>query len=357
MFGLKRGHSPLIGIDIGSTAVKQLELARGAGKSGYRVEHFAIEPLPLNAMSEKKIADGEAVGLAIGRALQRSASKARRAAVAVAGSAVITKTIAMPSGLSDSELEAQIELEADQYVPYPLEEVSIDFNVLGPSENNPGMVDVLLAASRRENVDDRVGALEIAGLTAAVVDIEAYAMENATNLLLEILREAESVEANTVAVVDIGSTSTTLHVLHEGRIVYTREQNFGGQQLKDEVQRRYGFSREQATQRIRDGDVADGYEGTVLTPFKEALAQQVGRGLQFFYSGSSFSKVDLILLAGGPASLPKLDQLVTERIRVPTLVANPFTHMAIASGLNSQELMREAPGMMVALGLALRGFD
>lgn len=358
MFGFSRKNSLLIGIDIGTTSVKLLELARGAGSVvPYQVEHFAIEPLAPNAVVEKKLTDIEAVGQSIAKALQSSRSHATQAAAAVAGSAAITKVISLPSGLSDAEIEGQIEMEADQYVPYPLEEVSLDFNVLGPSETNPGMVDVLLVASRSENVDDRVAALEIAGLTATVIDVEAYAMENAAHLLLDALREAESIEPKVVAVVDIGTTTTTLHVLHEGQIIYTRDQNFGGQQLQDEVQRRYGFSREQAMQRIRDGDVAEGYEQTVLNPFKEALAQQIGRGLQFFYSGSSFSKVDLILLAGGPASLPRLDQLVTERLRVTTLIANPFAHMAIAKHLNSQELMREAPGMLIALGLALRGFD
>ncbi|KXX65712.1 pilus assembly protein PilM [Marichromatium gracile] len=355
MFGLISKNRTLIGIDIGSTSVKLIELSRGHAdaSSGLRLEHFAIEPLPANAVTEKKIVESEAVGETIARAVSRAGTSTKRAAVAVAGSAVITKMIVMQGGLEDADLESQIELEADQYIPYPLEEVNLDFEVIGPSQTNPGMVEVLLAASRTENVDDRVNALETAGLVPAIVDVEAYAMENACALLLD----EDGEPGATVALADVGSATTTLHVLHEGRIVYTREQNFGGQQLRDEVQRRYGFSREQAAQKILDGDVAEGYDIDVLAPFKEALAQQIGRALQFFYSGTSYNRVDRLVISGGVASLPRLDQLVGERLRIPTTIANPFARMTLAPTLDAQALMREAPGMMLALGLALRGVD
>jgi type IV pilus assembly protein PilM len=357
MFGLGRKNKALLGIDISSTAIKLIELSQSAGSAAalFRVETFAIEPLPNNAVVEKKIADADAVGQSIQRALAKAGTKTRRAAVAVSGSAVITKVISMSGALSDAEMENQIQLEADQYIPYPLEEVNIDFDVLGRSQASPEMVDVLLAASRRENVDDRVNALEIAGLTAAVVDVEAYAMENACSLLLG--GRGEEHAEQTVAVADVGASTTTLHVLHEGQVVYTREQNFGGQQLTDEVQRRYGLPRDQATQKILDGDVAENYDTEVLAPFKEALSQQIGRALQFFYSGTTFNRVDQIILAGGAASIRKIDELVEERLGLPTMVANPFSHMSLSSRVRAQELMREAPAMMIAVGLALRGFD
>jgi type IV pilus assembly protein PilM len=357
MLGLTRKSKGLLGIDIGSTSIKLLELSQGTSSAPalFRVESFAIEPLPANAIVEKKIADSDAVGQAIRRAVTKAATKTRRAAVAVSGSAVITKIISMPSSLSETEMEAQIQLEADQYIPYPLEEVNIDFDVIGASQSSPELVDVLLAASRRENVDDRVNALEIAGLSAAVVDVEAYAMENACALLAG--GRGEGQQGKTVAVADVGATTTTLHVLHDSQIVYTREQNFGGGQLVDEVQRRYGLPRDQATQRILDGDVAEGYEREVLSPFKEALAQQISRALQFFYSGTTFNRVDQIVLAGGAASIRLLDQLVEERLGLPVLVANPFAQMSLSSRIKAQELTREAPALMIAVGLALRGFD
>ncbi|MBK1717412.1 pilus assembly protein PilM [Thiocystis violacea] len=357
MFGLTRKNSPLLGIDISSTAIKLVELSRTLGSQAthFRVEHYAIEPLPANAVVEKKIAEPEAVGLCIRKALSKAGTKNKRVAIAVAGSAVITKVITLPANLTDAEMENQIQLEADQYIPYPLEEVNLDFNVIGPSQNSPELVDVLLAASRRENVDDRVSALDIAGLEAIVVDVEAYAMENACSLLQRGKPDERTTQIT--AVVDVGASTTTLHVLNKGQIIYTREQNFGGRQLKEEVQRRYSLTSEQATQQILDGDVAENYEIDVLNPFKEALAQQIGRALQFFYSGTTFNKVDQILLAGGPASIPRIDALVEDRLKIPTMVANPFDQMSLSPDIKSQQLMREAPAMMVAVGLALRGFD
>jgi type IV pilus assembly protein PilM len=352
-----RKKPPLLGLDISSTAVKLLELSQHAGRGGmrYRVESYAVEPLPANAVVEKNIADVEAVGSAIKKVVKRAGTRTKHAAVAVSGSAVITKMISMPASLSDREMESQIELEADQYIPYPLEEVNIDFQVLGPSEKTPELVDVLLAASRSENVDDRVSALEIAGLTCNVVDVEAYAMESACSQLAD--QWPNGGHEQVVAVADIGATTTTLNVLFNNKIIYTREQNFGGRQLTEEIQRRYGLSMEEAGMAKRQGGLPDNYVPEVLDPFKEAMAQQVNRSVQFFYSASSYSAVDLIVLAGGSSSVPGIDDLIQERLGVETVVANPFAHMAVGSRVKPQALSNDAPAMMIACGLALRSFN
>jgi type IV pilus assembly protein PilM len=356
MFSFTRKRPALLGIDISSTAIKLIELAQanGGGSSLFRLENYAVETLPPNAVVEKKLADVQAVGETIQKAVTRSGAKAKHAAVAVSGSAVITKIISMSSSLSDAEMETQIQLEADQYIPYPLEEVNIDFDVLGPSASGGELVDVLLAASRRENVDDRVAALEIAGLMPEVVDVEAYAMEKACALLLR--SHGENPEHN-VAIADIGATTTTLHVLHAGHTVYTREQNFGGQQLIEDVQRRYGVPRTQALQQVIEGGLPENYETEVLSPFKEALAQQIGRALQFFYSASTYNRVDQLVLAGGSAGIRGIDELVEERLSISTSVANPFSHMSLSPKIQAQSLNRDTPAMMIAVGLALRGFD
>ena len=354
-FGTK--NTPVLGLDISSTAVKLLELSRSGGRSGarFRVERYAVEVLPPDAVVEKNIADVDAVGDAIRRVVRRSGSRAKQAAVAVSGSAVITKIITMPASLSDQEMENQIQLEADQYIPYPLEEVNIDFEVFGPSEKNPEMVDVLLAASRSENVENRVSALEIAGLTPAVVDVEAYAMENAFSLISEQLPDFGVDQ--TIAIVDIGATNTALNVLHNNKIIYTREQSFGGKQLTEEIQRRYGLSREEAGMAKRQGGLPDNYMSEVLEPFKEALAQQVSRSLQFFFSSSAHNSVDHIVLAGGCASIPAIDELVEEKVGTPTIISNPFTNMSVSSNVKPQSLSNDAPSLMIACGLALRSFD
>lgn len=357
MFSFGRKRTALLGVDISSTTVKVIELSQSSGASAplFRVEAYAVEPLPPNAVVEKKIADVDAVGRTIRAAVATSRSKATRAAAAVSGSAVITKVIPMAASLSPAEMEAQIQLEADQYIPYPLEEVNIDFDVLGPSASSTDMVDVLLAASRRENVDDRVTALEIGGLTAAVVDVEAYAIENACALALGTRGDGRG--AQTVAIADVGAATTNLHVLHEGRIVYTREQNFGGQQLIEEIQRRFAVPPDQALKKLSDGSLPAGFESEVLTPFKEMLAQQIGRALQFFYSASTFNRVDRLIVAGGAAGLRQVDKLVEERLGISTKVANPFAQMSLAAHIKAQDIARDAPSLMTAVGLALRGFD
>ncbi len=354
MLGLfSKKSNTLLGIDISSTSVKLLELSQSGNR--YRVESYAVEPLPANAVVEKNIVELEGVGEALTRVLVKARTNVRNAAVAVAGSAVITKTIEMDAGLSDDELESQMKLEADQYIPYPLEEVAIDFEVQGYSTRNPERVDVLLAACRKENVEVREAALALAGLSARVVDVEAYALERSFGLIAAQLSNNQ--EKLIVAVVDIGATMTTLSVLHNGRIIYTREQLFGGRQLTEEIQRRYGLSMGEAGLAKKQGGLPDDYHSEVLQPFKDAVVQQVSRSLQFFFASGQYHEVDYIMLAGGTASIAGLDNLIQQRLGTPTLVANPFADMALSSKVNAGALASDAPALMIACGLALRSFD
>jgi type IV pilus assembly protein PilM len=348
----KKANS-LLGIDISSTSVKLLELSRAGDR--FKVESYAVEPLPANAVVEKNIAELEGVGNALLRVVAKAKTATRGVALAVSGSAVITKSIEMDAGMTDDEMENQLKLEADQYIPYPLEEVAIDFEVQGPSARNPERVEVLLAACRRENVEVREAALAVAGLTARVVDVEAYALERAFGLLASQMNKGD--QPLTVAVVDVGATMTTLSVIHNGRIIYTREQLFGGRQLTEEIQRRYGLSVEEAGLAKKQGGLPDDYVAEVLQPFREAVVQQVSRSLQFFFAAGQFNQVDYIVLAGGTASLAGLDQLIQQRIGTPTVVANPFADMALNSKVNAGALASDAPALMIACGLALRSFD
>lgn len=350
---LGRKSSALIGLDISTTAVKLLELTKSGNQ--YRVESYAVEPLPSNSVVEKSISNVDAVGEAVRRAVSRSRTHTKGSAVAVAGSAVITKTITMQAGLSDRDMEEQIKVEADQYIPYPLEEINLDFEVVGPNDKNDAQVDVLLAASRSENVETRVAAVELGGLQASIVDVEAFAMENACRLIAsQMPNHGENL---TIAVVDVGATMTTLNVLHDLKSIYTREQVFGGKQLTEEIQRRYGLSYEEAGLAKKQGGLPDNYIPEVLEPFKESMAQQVNRSLQFFYSSSHFNDVDHIVLAGGSASIPEIDELIEQKTGVPTSIANPFANMSLSSKVRAQSLSNDAPAMMIACGLALRSFD
>jgi type IV pilus assembly protein PilM len=349
---LDKKAKPVLGLDISSTSVKLLELSRSGDR--YRVESYTVKALPPNAVVEKNIADPVAVAEVIRSMVKQSKTKLKHAAVAVAGSAVITKMIDMPMDLNDDAMESQIAAEADQYIPFPLEEVALDFEVQGISPRNPDQVEVLLAACRRENVEVRQQVLADSDLTAEKVDIEAYCMERAFELIAEQL---EDQEGQVVAIIDIGATMTTLSVLVDGKTVYTREQLFGGRQLTEEIQRRYGLSREEAGLAKKQGGLPDDYEIEVLTPFKDAVVQQVTRSLQFFFSASQYNDVDYIILAGGVASLEGLVGLIEEKLGTQTVVANPFARMSVSSRVNAVSLANDAPALMIVTGLAMRSFD
>ena len=349
----RRAKPPLLGIDISSTSVKLVELSKSGSK--YRVESYAVEPLPPNAVVDKTITDADMVGEAIRRAVTKSGTKTKTAACAVAGSAAITRIITMPADLSEEEMESQIQIEADQYIPYPLDEINLDFEILKPSETEPDRVEVLLAASRSDNVDIRVAALEAAGLVLKVVDVEAFALEHAVQLLQE--RHPGLEDASVIGVMDVGATASTLSVLEDRRVIYTREQSFGGRQLTEEIQRRYGLSYEEAGLAKRQGGLPDNYVPEVLRPFTESMAQEVNRALQFFYSSSQFGAVDHIVAAGGCATIEGVAELIEAKTGVPTITANPFESMQVSSRVKEQALINDSPALVIACGLALRSFD
>lgn len=351
MFSFKKKSASILGVDISATAIKLLELSRSGNK--YRVESYAVEALPPNSVSDKIINDIEAVGEAVARAVKKARTRTKNAAVCVAGSSVITKMISMPSGLSDDEMESQIQVEADQYIPFPLEEVAMDFEVLGESEEGADRVNVLLAASRSEVVDNVVASIELGGLTAKVVDIEAFAIENTVRLMSRDFPGRTSTDA--IAVADVGTAITTFSVMENMRTMYSREESFGGAQLTEDIQRRYGLSYEEAGLAKRQGGLPDNYEPEVLEPFKDDMASQIGRALQFFYASSQISNIDMLVLAGGCSSIPGIAELVESKLGVKTVIANPFANMAVASKIPAKSLTNDAPAMMIACGLALRG--
>lgn len=354
LFGglLAKKRLPMLGIDLSASSVKVLELSQAGDH--YRVERYAVEPMPQNAIVEHSITEVEQVSQALGRAVKRSGSRIKNVALAVPSSHVISKIIVMPAGLTDRELQTQIEMEADRHIPYPLDEVNMDFQVLGLTQESAEQASVLLVACRKEIVDDYTAVAEGAGLVAKVIDIETFATENAYEVIARGM-PGGGMEM-TVAVVDVGATTTTLNVMHSNRSVYTRDHGFGGRQLTEEIQRRYGLSYEEAGLAKKQGGLPDNYQTDVLHPFMEAMCQEITRALQFFYSSSPYNSVDMVLLAGGCAQIPGVDELVAARVGVTTNIANPFSQMSLASRIKSQMLSADAPSLMVSCGLAMRGF-
>jgi type IV pilus assembly protein PilM len=352
LFGRSSGE--LIGLDISSSAVKLVELSKRGDR--YNVETYAIEPLPPNVVNDKQLVDPKVVGEAIARAVGRAGSRTKSAAVAVAGSSVITKMIAMPATLSEQDMEEQIKAEADQYIPYPIEEVNMDFQVIGASTKDKTSVEVLLAACRKEQVEQRMAALEIAGIKPLVVDIEVYALENACQFLRHQM--PESGKGKTVALVDMGATTTSLLVLHDLKMVYTRDQAFGGKQLTEDIMRFYGMSYDEAAKAKRAGTLPENYQADVLSHFLSDMAQQIDRSLQFFFSASSqHSAIDQVILAGGCAQIAGVDGAVQERLQIPAVVARPFAQMSVASRAKPAQLAQDEPSLLIAAGLACRAFD
>ena len=341
----------LVGVDISSTSIKMVEIQRRQGL--FQLASYGIEPLPPGQVVDKSIVDIEATGESISRLMNRLKFSSTNAATAVSGSAVITKVIDMDAKLNDTEREALIHLDAEQYIPYPLSEVNMDFEVLGPSSLDDNQVQVLLAASRSENVDQRVDALAFGGLSAKVVDIESHAIERAFALIADTIPNHPEV----VALFDVGHTQTTLYIVKDGEFIYSREQLFGGIQLTEAIQSRYGLSYEEAYHHKHNQTLPDDYRSEVLLPFAEDLIQQITRALQFYFSSSRYNNVDHIMLCGGSAAIPDLADLVAQKLGTPASVANPFINMTVAPQINMAQLAADAPSLMVACGLALRSFD
>jgi type IV pilus assembly protein PilM len=345
---------PLFGLDISSSSVKMLEIVDG-GKGTYRVERYAIEPLPRDAIVDGNVNNLEAVTESVRRAHKRLATRTKHVAMAVPTGAVITKKIVVQAGLREEELEVQVESEANQYIPFALEEVNLDFQVLGPAPSGPEEQEVLIAATRKEKVEDRVAVAESAGLKPLVMDVEAFAQQTALSLVVHHLPGGGK-EQN-IAVVDIGANVMNVSVLRNDQSVYTREQAFGGNQLTQDIISRYGMSPEEAENAKRSGGLPDDFEAEVLRPFMENLSMEVQRALQFFFTSTQYHSVDHILLTGGSAVITGLDEVVNTRAQVPTSVANPFAAMQTSPRIQLKRLMVDAPSLIVACGLAIRRFD
>ena len=348
-----RQPAPLLGLDVSTSGVKLVEL--GLDKAGNLVlERCAMEPLERGWITDGNIEKFDEVAEAIRRLVKKSGTKTRNVAMALPPSAVITKKIILPGGMSDDELEQQVETEANQYIPFPLDEVSLDFCVIGPSATSAGDVEVLIAASRREKVQDVQGLAEAAGLIPVVVDVESYASRLATSRLIENLPNEG--KGSIVALFEIGSLTTSMQVMRDEDVLYDRDQAFGGAQLTQQIVRQYGFSAEEAEAKKRSGDLPEDYEATVQKPFIETMVQELGRALQFFFTSTPHNKVDYIMLAGGSAAVPGLTAAVTQHTSFSCSLLNPFDGMEIGDGVRLKKMTREAPSYLTACGLALRRF-
>lgn len=353
---------PLIGLDITSSAVKLLEIHPCDNK--LQVASYGVALLEKGAVLDRRIKDYLSVARSIKEVIEKTQPTTSRTAVAVPTAAVITRTLSLPKILDDDEMEAFVMLEAKQHIPYPLNEVAIDFQrlpALNPSDENQP---VLLVACRKEVTEQLDFALEAAGLEPLVTDVENFAMERSLSLIFHKLHLnklpankkslAEEPHTTLVAVADIGATTNVLNVLHNGKIIYSREQTFGGKQLTDEIQRHYQLSHQAAGLAKQQGNLPADYYLTLLKPFKTNLIQQLERQLQLFYSSTAYTKIDHLILAGGSSVIKNLPQQVQEKLGCSTYLANPFIGMSLSNKVDAQALAKDAPALMIACGLAMR---
>lgn len=345
---------PLFGLDVSSSSVKMVELT-DAGRGGFRIERYAIETLPRDAVVDGNITNLDAVAEAVKRGWKRMGTTSKHVAMALPSGAVITKKIIVLAGQREQDLEVQVESEANQYIPFALDEVNLDFQVLGPAPSSPDEVEVLIAASRKEKVEDRIAVAEAAGLRPLVMDVESYAAQSAFELVECQLPEGGKNQV--IALVDVGANVMNVTVFRNDQQVYVREQAFGGNLLTQEIMRQYGMNAEDAEIAKRSGSLPENYDTEILRPFLDNLALEVSRALQFFFTSTQYNQVDHIVLAGGCAVIPGVEEVVAGRTQVSTLVANPFADMSLAQRVKPKNLASDAPSLMIACGLALRRFD
>ena len=350
---LGKKHPQMMGLDVSSSSVKLVELGQSA--TGELVlERLASEPFEKGWIVDGQVEKFDEVADAVRRVVSRSGTKTRQVVMAMPQSAVITKKIVLPAGLREDEMEMQVESEAHQYIPFSLDEVSLDFCVIGPSSASASDVDVLIAASRKDRVQDRQGLAEAAGLTPVVLDIESHASRLAMTRLIAALPEHG--KDSLVALFEIGADTTSLKVLREEEMLYDRDQSFGGSQLTQLISRQYGFSFEEAEQKKLANELPEDYEVSVLNPFVDSLSQEIGRALQYFFTSTPHHKVHYVMLAGGTASMPGLRERVKDVTGFTSKVVNPFESMKLGSSIREAKLRREAPSYLTACGLAMRRF-
>lgn len=352
---LKGQAPPLVGVDISSSSIKMVELSGAAKNKGFILERYVIEELPKDAVTDGNITNLDVVSDTLKKAWKRLGSRFKNVAMALPAAAVITKKIILPGGAREEELETQVEAEANQYIPFSIDEVNLDFAVIGPAPGSAEDIEVLLAASRKANVEDRVAAALAAGLKTIVVDVEPLAAEAAFEQITQQL--PDEAKDQCIALVDIGSAVMNVNIIRNGQSVYMRDQQVGGLQLTQQIQATFGLSAEEAEAGKIEGGLPENYESDVLAPFRENVAAEIARAIQFFFTSSQYSEIHYVALCGGSASLAGMDDTVATRTQVSTFVANPFAQMTLAGRIKPRQLQADAPALMIACGLAMRRFD
>lgn len=349
---LQKKSTLLLGLDINPYSIKMIELSYS--QKTYHVNAYASVLLPEAVFEGAVIEKIELMSEALKQLFEQNHFSTHLAALAVPDSAVISKTIQIGESVSD-DVESFVMGEAEKFVPYPIDEVNLDFEVIGTSTKNSNLQDLLIVASRAENIDSRISVLEEAGLLPKVIDVESYAIERAMMLLESDLPDRGV--KKTIVVFDVGYIRTTLYALNDMKIIFSREEEFGVKQLVERISEFYHMSLEAAKSFYERENVPSNFEQEVMEPYIQTLIVQMKRSLQFFFSSTRFTSVDLIILSGALTQSRLLLEQVEEQFHIPAKYANPFKEMTIESSVESTQLVKNASTWLIACGLAMRSWE
>ena len=356
-FGAKSPSKTILGVDISSSAIKLIEME--PSRDGFIVIAYGVEPLPEGVTFDREIVDVAKIARVLHSVYKKSGARSRNVAVAVSGSSIISNYIDVPSSLTSKQVEARVKLEADTIIPFPLDEINLDFAVVGQNITSKDQVRVQVVACQRDYVDRRKEVVELAGLNPVVVDIESFAFARAYQTLIDFTQNKPlknsvlTAKDEIVAIVDIGATQFTFLVLSNQSIIYSVEQPFGGRQLTEDIQRHYNLTWAEAGRAKRKGGLDADYAEAMLNPFKTLLIEHVTRSIQVFYSSTDTNKIDKLVLSGGVSKTDGLRDQISDAVGIPAEVIDLSKSISVSHLPSSERLTADIPAMMLAFGLAL----
>jgi type IV pilus assembly protein PilM len=343
---------PIFGLDMSSSALKLMMLQKNG--SDISVERYFIQQLLSNKIRDKRILDTDYITETLKHTLACANISTKNVCLAVPNSITITKKLDLPIDLTDKEIENEIYIEADKYIPYALDEINIDYQILSRDEEE-GKIEVFIIACKSDDLNARIEIAENAGLNPVIVDVDSYATGRAFN---EVLVHGGMDSSNSLTgLIDIGSNLITLNIFKGKRLIYTKEQAFGGIKLMEEIQSRYGLTFEEALAAKKFNDLPDDYAVEVLQPYKVSLTQQINRACQFFFSNGKYHTIDKLYLTGGVSNINGLADIVQETLKIKTLIANPFANLLVSDQINIDRLYEDSSTLMTTFGLELRNIN
>jgi type IV pilus assembly protein PilM len=343
---------PLVGLDIGSSAVKAVELTKS--KRGYQLTGFAYEPLGPDAVVDGAIMDAPVVAETIKKTLAAGKFKPKGVATGVSGHSVIVKRVVVPAS-NETEVEASIQFDAEQYIPFEIAEVNLDYQIVGPGHtqhDDPGM-EVVLVAAKKDKIQNHTNVIGLAGRTPEVVDVDAFALQNAFEANYKVSA------SETIALLNIGASLMNINITKGGMPLFIRDVSVGGNQYTDILQKELQLSFQEAED-LKLGK-AGGSEAEMVQPLLESitdmLIMEVQKTFDFFRETYPSETISRVLLSGGTSHMLGLTEKIQETFGYPAEIMNPFKSIAVTPKVDAARVMSLAPALAVAVGLALRGVE